>query len=217
MALSTFRLALKGYNVANYGEELAYWYFRLNGFVPMSNFVLHQDGKVGSDCDLIAIRFPYVYEKVGGSEEDWDSDLLKQLGGETGKTLVTFVQVKAGAQGGAGVHDLKEYFEAHCEALVHRAGLWPTDEASHIAQKFKSVPNYEDANYVLSKITLIDPIRARHNAVPWIDWSLNKAGDFINLRMEKYAAIKYRDRFHFSSELIQYLAHQAHRKEAPKK
>ena len=27
----------------NYGEELVYWYFRMNGFIPMADFVLHGD------------------------------------------------------------------------------------------------------------------------------------------------------------------------------
>ena len=26
----------------NFGESLAYWYFRLNGFIPLTNFVLHR-------------------------------------------------------------------------------------------------------------------------------------------------------------------------------
>jgi hypothetical protein len=63
----------------NYGETLAYWYLRLNGFFPLRNFVLHPlngseaNDRYTADSDLLAIRFPYVYEEIGGQPEDWDS------------------------------------------------------------------------------------------------------------------------------------------------
>jgi hypothetical protein len=70
----------------NYGETLAYWYLWLNGFFPLKNFVLHSSHRTKDaypsarfnnidpennymqavDSDLIAIRFPFVYEEVGG-------------------------------------------------------------------------------------------------------------------------------------------------------
>lgn len=61
----------------NYGEELAYWYLRLNGFFTINNFVLHhnREGRT-SDADILAVRFPYVYEEVGGRDEDWDDQLV---------------------------------------------------------------------------------------------------------------------------------------------
>ena len=66
---------------------------RFNGFFPLKNFVLHSSRRgerltqnesyiPGADCDLIAVRFPHVYEEVGGQpgreeesegrEGDWD-------------------------------------------------------------------------------------------------------------------------------------------------
>lgn len=49
----------------NYGEELSYWYFRLNGFFIIDNFVLHKNGedkarKNSSEVDLLVVRFPYT-------------------------------------------------------------------------------------------------------------------------------------------------------------
>ena len=38
----------------NYGEELAYWYLRLNGFFLIENFVIHnQEHENGSDVDML--------------------------------------------------------------------------------------------------------------------------------------------------------------------
>ncbi len=41
-------------------EKVAYWYFRLNGFLQIENFVVHptRQGSQRTDADLLAIRFP---------------------------------------------------------------------------------------------------------------------------------------------------------------
>lgn len=45
----------------NYGEELTYWYLRLNGFFPISRYMIHrtEEGRHPSDRDLLAVRFPH--------------------------------------------------------------------------------------------------------------------------------------------------------------
>jgi hypothetical protein len=41
-------------------ERLAYWYLRLNGFLTIENFIIHDEGGAGqrTDVDLMALRFP---------------------------------------------------------------------------------------------------------------------------------------------------------------
>ena len=59
----------------NFGETLAYWYLRLNGFFPLSNLVLHRYPSAleySADCDLLALRLPHTFEDVGGQGDDWD-------------------------------------------------------------------------------------------------------------------------------------------------
>jgi hypothetical protein len=45
-------------------ERVAYWYFRLNGFLQIENFVVHPGGKGSqrTDADLLAVRFPHRSE-----------------------------------------------------------------------------------------------------------------------------------------------------------
>jgi hypothetical protein len=45
-------------------EKVAYWYFRLNGFLQIENFVVHpgRKGSQRTDADLLAVRFPYRAE-----------------------------------------------------------------------------------------------------------------------------------------------------------
>jgi hypothetical protein len=40
-------------------DRLAYWYFRLNGFLTIENFAVHQEigRNAGTDADVIAVRF----------------------------------------------------------------------------------------------------------------------------------------------------------------
>jgi hypothetical protein len=47
-------------------EKVAYWYFRLNGFLQIENFVVHPDRRGGqrTDADLLAVRFPFRAERL---------------------------------------------------------------------------------------------------------------------------------------------------------
>lgn len=53
-------------------ERLAYWYFRLNGFLTIENFLVHPDkgSEVRTDVDLLATRFSYRRENVITPMED---------------------------------------------------------------------------------------------------------------------------------------------------
>lgn len=47
-------------------EKVAYWYFRLNGYLSIENFVVHPERRGGqrTDADLLAVRFPYRAERL---------------------------------------------------------------------------------------------------------------------------------------------------------
>ena len=53
-------------------ERLAYWYFRLNGFLTIENFIVHPDRGRGirTDADLLAVRFSNRIENVLNPMED---------------------------------------------------------------------------------------------------------------------------------------------------
>jgi hypothetical protein len=57
-------------------EKLAYWYFRLNGFFPIENFVVHptRHGGQRTDADLLAVRFPYRAERLFDDPNDIMAD-----------------------------------------------------------------------------------------------------------------------------------------------
>ena len=47
-------------------ERLAYWYFRLNGFLTTENFIVHPDRGPNqrTDADLLAVRFAHRKENL---------------------------------------------------------------------------------------------------------------------------------------------------------
>lgn len=53
-------------------ERLAYWYFRLNGFLTTENFIVHPDeGRdQGTDADLLAVRLKHRAENIVSPMQD---------------------------------------------------------------------------------------------------------------------------------------------------
>jgi len=194
----------------NYGESLAYWYFRLNGFIPMTDFVLHGDEELDdSDCDLIAVRFPHVWEKVGGQDNDWDEDLLHALGHNGERTLAVFVQVKTGTDDGNRPGKIREYFDRHLDYLVKRLGFWPENEVSGVIQALGTGSVAGNEEYALSKMVFLRDLRQRHRQPHWLEWKLEDMIDFIYQRMLKYKPDKFKARMHFPDHLVQFVIDQA--------
>jgi hypothetical protein len=66
----------------NFAEEIAYLYFRLNGFFLLDNYVTHaREGtnKYHTDSDLLGIMPGWVYEGVGFQNREEDFDLKKKI------------------------------------------------------------------------------------------------------------------------------------------
>jgi hypothetical protein len=45
-------------------EKIAYWFFRLNGCLNLTNFLIHHErrGREGTEVDVLGVRFPYRSE-----------------------------------------------------------------------------------------------------------------------------------------------------------
>jgi hypothetical protein len=58
-------------------EKVAYWYFRLSGFLQIENFVVHPGRRGGqrTDADLLAIRFPHRAEFLFDHNEPMPDDV----------------------------------------------------------------------------------------------------------------------------------------------
>ena len=177
----------------NYGETFAYWYLRLNGFFPLTNFVLHKSDGVQytSDCDILAVRPPLVYEQVGGQPDDWDQWLLEHI--ETGRTLGVICEVKTGA------YELNKLFRPeYVRYAAKRLGITNEDEDITRIADGGAIEDIGD-NYRIIKL-FVSNHRAAGN---FKNCGLEEIIQFLLDRIEKYPVEKYRDRMFFGSILFQ--------------
>lgn len=186
----------------NYGEELAFWYFRLNGFIPMTDLVLHHKRpQFSSDCDLLAVRFPQPYEEIGGQTSDWDSNLLHKLGQKDNTTLITFVQVKTADEDNPG--SISEYFSNHLEYLLGRVGAIPQKDIKKQTKSFNRMALLPWENFVFSKVLVHSGIHIRKSPPPWIELQFKDLAKFVFKRMDKYRPDKFSDRMFFPNNIVQ--------------
>jgi hypothetical protein len=77
-------------------ERVAYWYFRLNGFLQIENFVVHPSsrGSQRTDADLLAVRFPHRKEFLFDDDEPIEDDEVG-LGLSLDRIDVVIAEIKA--------------------------------------------------------------------------------------------------------------------------
>ena len=187
----------------NYGEEIAYWYLRLNGFFSIENFVIHPSENVDdpSDVDIIAVRFPFVYEEVGGQPNDWDTQFFKSFVPDLPIGLLC--EVKTGRN-----VDVDNLFKPqNVSYAVGRFGFTPhnttpnyTELVSSVEQKAHTVrSDYQIAKVLFSKK---DGLKKNDR---FFHFPLSHLIRFLKGRFRKYPKEKYKERMFFSSNMIQYM------------
>jgi hypothetical protein len=77
-------------------EKVAYWYFRLNGFFQIENFVVHptSQGSQRTDADLLAVRFPFRTERLFDDPNDVMVDDTKGLALSSDLIDIVIAEVK---------------------------------------------------------------------------------------------------------------------------
>ena len=77
-------------------EKVAYWYFRLNGFLQIENFVVHPErrGAQRTDADLLAVRFPFRAERLFDDPHDIMRDDEARLSLSADQIDVVIAEVK---------------------------------------------------------------------------------------------------------------------------
>lgn len=197
----------------NFGESLAYWYFRLNGFFIVRNFVIHRGEertRQPADVDLLGVRFPHVYEEVGGQKSDWDIEVFEEWGIPLNESIVcVFVEVKTGA---VSTDDLKRSFSlTRLEYSLQRTGIIPKDQVANIAHDLNAAPMLsieirdEYARHIsISKILVSDIRPPDKFSDLCFCLPLVRLNVFLDTRLTQYIDRKRGERLYFPDDLIQY-------------
>lgn len=179
----------------NSSEELVYWYLRLNGFFPLTNFVAHRHSAAlhRTDIDLLAVRFPHVFEEVGGQPGDWDPFLTVHLPFE--RVVAVICEVKTGA------FERKEIFRAEqVKPAVARLGIWEQARVDAIAGQLHVEASVASSEGVVCKLLVTEETSESES---YLNRTMQDLEAFVDERIARYPFEKYGARMFFSTGLFQ--------------
>ncbi len=179
----------------NWSEELTSWYLRLNGFFPLTNFVVHRQQNVlyRSDIDVLAVRPPHVFEEIGGQEYDWDPFLTSRLPFQ--RFIALICEVKTGTFNQAHIFRVEQI-----KAAVARLGLWSREGVDEIAEQLLDQACVISPEGAVGKLLVTEGVS---ESTRYLNRTLLDLETFIDNRIARYPYEKYGSRMFFSSSLFQ--------------
>jgi len=197
----------------NAPEEKAVWYLRLNGFFPIVDFVIHENG---SDTDILAIRPPWSHETVYGIELEEDDRLrfiLDECGvGNKEIWIGVIAEVKGGLSRIRRNRLTRKFSKTALRYCLRRLGLFKKEilEAPEVGiiDKLHSNPFYidDEMTTIILKVIFANKInikylkRERLSEIAFLI-SFETVKEFFERRLG--LEFKERDWDKFSSVLIQ--------------
>ena len=188
----------------NYAEEIAYWYYRLNHFFILQNFVMHQveereRKRISAEIDILAIKPPYATESIPTDphyELKPDPYLISLIGLSQEHfdefTIYVMAEVTSG-----GSEQRSKFDFSRVEYNLKRFGLNRILNASQL----EGTPIKKIDNAVICKIFMdIDGTKPKMKE-NFFKIPLKHADGFIDERMSK--EFKGRDWYLFNSNYIQ--------------
>lgn len=189
--------------MANFGERIAYWYLRLNGFLLVEDFVLHRaQGRHTSDADLLGVRLLHSHEAINQERLDPDRALARQLGGFE-RNCAVIVQVKTGNRfdaAGAFTPDRLRYALAFLGCVGEHV-------CDRVVAELEGTATVEAEGWIIAKLLIANEADQPDAACV----SLDSALDFIQDRLGRFGQRKAADRLFFPDSLMQYFAWSAGR------
>lgn len=164
-------------------EDLAYWYFRLNGFLTIKNFVVHPDmgSEQRTDVDIIACRFPYRAELITKPMKD---DVRLIITGQ--RILIYLAEVKQDHCNLNGPWTKKS--RGNMQLVLRALGAFPQREIECVAQCLYDNGYFENDKYRISLLCLGSrenrELKNSFPEVPQIIWS--HVLEFIYQRFYEY-------------------------------
>ncbi|ASS75202.1 hypothetical protein CIG75_09555 [Tumebacillus algifaecis] len=184
----------------NFAEELAYWYFRLNGFFLIENYVLHRQGHempYNADIDLLGVRHKYSYEAVERRQFDPDPNLMRHF--QPNKHIGILCEVKSGNATPANINLSKK---ERLLSAVERIGFFSRDKSDAIASDLVHKKTSAGTYHQVGKILLTKDGIQRDD---FICLKLLDVEQFLIAHLQKNLREKAGGKLFFPAGLIQYL------------
>lgn len=124
-------------------EDLAYWFFRLNGCLCLVNFLVHHErrGQEGTDVDVMAVRFPYRRELALSDRPMEDHPVFRS----DGKIDIIIAEIKLGTCNLNGPWTNPE--RGNMQRVLYAIGAFQEAKIEPVTRALYGVQYYEDDLY----------------------------------------------------------------------
>ena len=124
-------------------EEVAYWFFRLNGCLTIVNFVVHPDlgGRQRTEVDILAVRFPYRCELITSGEAMRDHEVFQS----SDIIDIVIAEVKKGLCRINGPWTNKPDENMH--RVLYAIGAFKKDDVPKVAESLYNKGYYQNDNF----------------------------------------------------------------------
>jgi len=133
-----------------WAENVAGWYFRLNGFLSISGFVVHPDEvrrHPRTEADLLGVRFPQSTEVLMDHAMEDDAWIC-----ERAKVLFIIAEIKADVCSLNGPWSRQG--EGNMERAVRRLGFATEDQVADIARAMYAQLQWEGPNHIVQYVSV---------------------------------------------------------------
>lgn len=172
-------------------ERLAYWYFRLNGFLTSQNYIIHPKvrGSQRTEIDILGVRFPYKAENLEregrGIETMSDEEIF-----DIKKTYIIIAEAKKGK---CSINEpLLNRDKKNIPYFLRIVGAFREEDIDNIANELYSKGSFANESYYVSLFCVgaypNSSLSEAHPEIHQITW--DKVLEFIYTRFDKYDVLK---------------------------
>ncbi len=170
-------------------EQVAYWFFRLNGCMNLVNFLVHheQPGREGTEVDILAVRFPHRRELAMSDDPMRDHPVFDS----DGRIDLIIAEVKTGMcrLNGPWVNPDKQ----NMHRVLYAVGAFPEDAVPPVADALYDRQFYSDDQLRVRLFALGRATNSQLSSqVAQLTWA--DVLTFIYKRLKKYGLIKSQHR-----------------------
>jgi hypothetical protein len=170
-------------------EQVAYWFFRLNGCMNIVNFLVHheQRGREGTEVDILAVRLPHRRELAMSGEPMRDHPIFDS----DGQIDVIIAEVKTGRCDLNGPWTDPDKQNMH--RVLYALGAFPEDQVSIVADSLYERQFYANDQFRVRLFAVGQTMNPGLSAqVVQLTWE--QILTFIYERLKRYWRIKAQHR-----------------------